>query len=97
MNMFFINFFLSGIKSLSLVVGEFFWVLQFIVCDLNVVIVISFIFVFLNVNFVRKFVILNVVDVVYMSMNFGVKIWCYVFGEIWLNLKGGFLGFCLIC
>ena len=84
-------------QSLGLVVGESFWVLWFIVCDLKVVIVTSFILVSLNVNFVRKFAISNVVDVVHMSMNFGAKIWCHVFGEIRPNPKGGFLGSCLSC
>ena len=69
----------------------------FIVYDLNVVIVTSFILVSLNVNFVRKFAISNVVDVVHMSMNIGAKIWCHVFGEIRPNPKGGFLGSCLSC
>ena len=58
-----------------------FGVCIFIVYDLNVVIVTSFILASLNVNFVRKFVISNVVDVVHMSMNFGAKIWCHVFGK----------------
>ena len=97
MNMFFTNFPSSGIKSLGLVVGESFWVLLFIVFDLNVVIVTSFILASLNVNFARKFAISNVVDVVHMSMNFGAKIWCHVFWEIRPNPKGGFLGSCLSC
>ena len=69
----------------------------FIVYDLNVVIVTSFILASLNVNFVRKFAISNVVDVVHMSMNFGAKIWCHVLGEIRPNPKGGSLGSCLSC
>ena len=66
-----------------------------IVYDLNVVIVTSFILASLNVNFVRKFAISNVVDVVHMSMNFGAKIWSHVFGDFRPNPKGDFLGSCL--
>ena len=64
---------------------------------LNVVIVTSFILASLNVNFVRKFVISKVVDVVHLSMNFGAKIWCHVYEEILPNPRGGFLGCCLSC
>ena len=69
----------------------------FIVCDLNVVNVTSFILVSLNVNFARKFAISNVVDVVHMSMKIGAKIWCHVFGEFRPKPKGDFLGSCLTC
>ena len=69
----------------------------FIVYDLNIVIVTSFILASLNVNFVRKFAISNVVDVVHMSMNIGAKIWCHDFGDFRPNPKGGFLGSCLTC
>ena len=69
----------------------------FIVYDLNVVIVTSFILASLNVNFVRKFAISNVVDVVHMSMNFGAKIRCLLFGEIRPNPWVDFLGSCLSC
>ena len=51
----------------------------------------------LNVNFVGKFAISNVVDVVHMSMNIGAKIWCHEFWEFRPKLKGDFLGSCLSC
>ena len=79
-------------QSLGLVVGESFWVLLFLVCDLNVVNVTSFILASLNVNFVRKFAISNVEDVVHMSMNFELK-----FGAMFLGnsakSKGWIFGF----
>ena len=49
----------------------------------------------MNVNFVRKFAISNVVDVVHMSMNIGARIWCHAFGKIRPNPKGGF--WVLVC
>ena len=50
----------------------------------------------LNVNFVGKFAISNVVDVVHMSMNIGAKIWCHEFWEFRPKLKGDFFGFLFV-
>ena len=73
-----------------------FWFFIFVVYDLNVVIVTSFNLASLNVNFVRKFVISNVVDVVHMSMNFGAKIWCHVFWGNSAKSKGCIFGFMFV-
>ena len=70
---------------------------MFMICDLNVVNVTSFVLAFEYVNFARKFSISNVVDVFHLSMNIGTKIWCHVCWEIRPNPKGDFLGSCLSC
>ena len=49
----------------------------------------------MNVNFVGKFGISKVVEVVHMSMTIGAKIWCHEFWEFRPKLKGDF--WVLVC